>query len=296
VISSTDATPGRFNRLPADYVTDGVSIRVHRCRVPKSGWSEPYALTRNVLVIVREGGYVKCLDGKERFVGPAMAYFEPRGSQHASRHLDDGGDLATLLFMSDAAVTRLTGHHELPTEPFALPSAVDLDHRRLVRDIDDIGVDRFEAEDRMAAFVGGLVEIAGAGRSPARRSGTRRAHRRIVDVALEAVVARPADAALADIARDVGHSPFHVSRVFRQVTGVSLAAFRNQVRLAMALDRLEAGEPDLAGLAADLGFADQSHMSRVFVERLGRPPSFVRSGFTRRRPATVRQAGSPDGW
>jgi AraC-like DNA-binding protein len=44
---------------------------------------------------------------------------------------------------------------------------------------------------------------------------------------------------------------------------MTLSQFRNQVRVAIALDRLVDGQENLAILSADLGFVDQSHLSRV---------------------------------
>lgn len=79
----------------------------------------------------------------------------------------------------------------------------------------------------------------------------------------EAIVADPAGADLGDLARTLGHTRFHVSRVFSQVTGMTLSHFRNRVRVAIALDRLADGHENFAALSADLGFVDQSHLSRV---------------------------------
>ena len=42
------------------------------------------------------------------------------------------------------------------------------------------------------------------------------------------------------------------------------------------MERLEAGEPCLARLAADLGFADQAHLARVVRRELGATPSLLR--------------------
>jgi Helix-turn-helix domain len=51
--------------------------------------------------------------------------------------------------------------------------------------------------------------------------------------------------------------------------GVSVTRYRNRVRVARALDRLEHGEDSLAALAADLGFADQAHLCRTVRQHLG---------------------------
>jgi AraC-like DNA-binding protein len=59
-------------------------------------------------------------------------------------------------------------------------------------------------------------------------------------------------------ARAVGVSAYHLSRTFRAVTGLTLSRYRIRLRLRRVLERLADGERDLAGLAAEAGFADQA--------------------------------------
>jgi AraC family transcriptional regulator len=80
---------------------------------------------------------------------------------------------------------------------------------------------------------------------------------------------------LADLAREVGLSVFHLCRTFRAATGSSLHAYRNQVRLHEALDRLEGGG-DLTQMGLDLGYSSHSHFTAAFRELFGAPPSRVR--------------------
>jgi AraC-like DNA-binding protein len=49
-----------------------------------------------------------------------------------------------------------------------------------------------------------------------------------------------------------------------------------RLRTREALERMTDGERDLARLAADLGFADQSHLCRVVLQETGRSPSTLR--------------------
>jgi len=49
------------------------------------------------------------------------------------------------------------------------------------------------------------------------------------------------------------------------------------LRARAALERVAGGERDLARLAADVGFADQSHLARVVRRETGRPPSALRA-------------------
>jgi AraC-like DNA-binding protein len=74
----------------------------------------------------------------------------------------------------------------------------------------------------------------------------------------------------------LGVSPYRLSRAFTRELGVSLTRYRNRMRVARALDRLEQGELRLAALAADLGFADQAHLCRTMREHLGHTPTALR--------------------
>jgi AraC-like DNA-binding protein len=74
----------------------------------------------------------------------------------------------------------------------------------------------------------------------------------------------------------IGASRAHLSRVFHRVTGETLTRFRNRMRVRLALDRIEAGETDLARLAMDLGFADHAHLTRTVRAETGVPPRRVR--------------------
>jgi AraC-like DNA-binding protein len=44
-----------------------------------------------------------------------------------------------------------------------------------------------------------------------------------------------------------------------------------------ALEQLQAGQRDLAGLAAQLGFADQAHLSRTMRSEVAASPGTVRN-------------------
>ena len=86
---------------------------------------------------------------------------------------------------------------------------------------------------------------------------------------------------LPDLARTLAVSPHHLSRVFRAHTGHTIARHRMRLRARAALERLAGGQDDLARLAADLGFADQPHMTRVVRAETGATPAALRAGVQR---------------
>lgn len=94
---------------------------------------------------------------------------------------------------------------------------------------------------------------------------------------------------LAEIAREVGCSPFHLARLFRAHTGWSLHGFRTQVRLRGAADAILDGESDLTQLALELGFSSHSHLTSAFKKTFGVAPSSLREGSRRTLEKLVRR-------
>ena len=72
-------------------------------------------------------------------------------------------------------------------------------------------------------------------------------------------------------------APATVSRGFRQVYGISPNAFRAQARARLAWRLLQMEDAALAGIAAEAGFSDQSHMTRAVYAVTGRTPGAWRS-------------------
>jgi AraC family transcriptional regulator len=91
---------------------------------------------------------------------------------------------------------------------------------------------------------------------------------------------------LARIAAAVGYSMFHLCRSFRQATGLTLHDYREQLRLRLALERLEQGECDLSRLALDLGYSSHSHFTAGFRRSFGAPPSDARRALATFRTAS----------
>ncbi|WP_027016781.1 AraC family transcriptional regulator [Comamonas composti] len=79
-----------------------------------------------------------------------------------------------------------------------------------------------------------------------------------------------------DWARELCKSPRSFTRLFRQQTGMSFGAWRQQACLMAALSRLAAGA-SVTEVALDLGYDSPSAFSTMFKRQLGQPPS----GFAR---------------
>jgi len=86
----------------------------------------------------------------------------------------------------------------------------------------------------------------------------------------------PENVTLDELAREAGLSPFHLVRVFTASVGLPPHAYQQQRRLETARRMLRASRSRLADVAQECGFADQSHLTRVFKRAYGVTPGSYR--------------------
>lgn len=76
----------------------------------------------------------------------------------------------------------------------------------------------------------------------------------------------------ADVAREVGVAPAHLMRSYADRYGVTLGDDARRWRVADACRRLVKRDESLGDIAFTSGFADQSHLNRVFKRHTGLTP------------------------
>jgi AraC-like DNA-binding protein len=81
---------------------------------------------------------------------------------------------------------------------------------------------------------------------------------------------------LTSIADDVGTSVFHLCRLFRRGTGMTMHAYRHQLRLRRSLEPLERKRADLLTVALEFGYSGHSHFTAAFKRSFGVVPSQLR--------------------
>jgi AraC-like DNA-binding protein len=91
---------------------------------------------------------------------------------------------------------------------------------------------------------------------------------------VERIVADPSLRRVDELACASGLTIRRLQRLFAEYVGVSPKWVMRRARLHEAAARADSGEPvDWAGLAADLGYADQAHLTRDFTATIGVPPT-----------------------
>jgi AraC family transcriptional regulator len=235
-----------------------VRISDVRCRSGRGGCGEIERETSPRLVLPRHGAFAYHFSHREEVVADAntAVALHPHMEFKVS-HPIDGGDCCTVFeFDDDAVLGGLRG--AVPASAFAVFSA------RVAR-LRVHSADTLAIEEQVLACIDAL-----AGRSAS-------APRSLVVERAKAAIARDPfdDRSLAQIAAEAGASPYHLTRAFRRVTGLSLHAYRLQLRLQAGLERASAGE-SLASVAVDCGFSHHSHFTAAFRKHFGTIPSQLR--------------------
>jgi AraC-like DNA-binding protein len=258
---------------------EGVEIADVACRHAAGRGPTGEQAAGHALVFVRRGCFARSVDGSATLLDPTVAYCMSPGEEQRYDHPYDEGDDCTALFLTpDRLASLWGGEPRLPRGPLPISPAIDLEHRLLVAAARR-GTDAHELLERAITLAARALEQADSRRVASGRPSTVRASTALVGSAREALAADP-DHSLSHLARALFVSPHHLSRVFRSVTGVTLSRHRMRLRARDALERLSGGERDLARVAADSGFADQSHLCRVVLRETGHTPSALREALT----------------
>jgi AraC family transcriptional regulator len=231
-----------------------VSVLDVTCSAARSGRGPEEYNELTDIALVRRGVFTVELHDETLLLDPGSALVLAGDETFRVGHPVDGGDRCTVLRFAPDLVEEALGDAKT----------------RVVR----IGPSREADDDEEAILL--LEKVA---RAPEPRV-TRVSERRAAEVR-ELLAADPgAEWRLEKIATALHCSPYHLARQFRNATGTTIAAHLMDLRLTLALERLEQGEDDLARLAADLGFASHSHFTARFRRRLGCVPSHLRKTVT----------------
>jgi AraC family transcriptional regulator len=82
---------------------------------------------------------------------------------------------------------------------------------------------------------------------------------------------------LRELAREAGVHPMHLTRAFRRERGESVGQALRRLRVERAARLIVDTPRSLAAIAAETGFADQAHLTRVFRRHTGMTPARYRA-------------------
>jgi len=255
-----------------------------------------FVFPRTTVSIAHEGG-------RAFVAGPPFVTLYNRGQRYRRGRVTRDGDrcewfalapellLEVLSAVDPSAVDR-------PATPFRVthgPSdpRLYLRQRRLVDRLRSATPpDALETEEIALDLARGVAAAAEAGRGHeceerSLPAGARR-HRDLAANAQRLLAERFREPlGVAELARRLDCSPFHLCRVFQRETGWSLHRCREELRLRAALEEIPARHGDLTGLALELGYSSHSHFTAAFRRAFAVTPSaWRRQGGVDRRRAT----------
>lgn len=257
----------------------GFSVSAVTCADEHPEWSPPETRANHGLVLVRRGWFRRRVVGTPSTADPTVAYLGLPGEQESFAH-PAGGDECTSVTLSPDLWRLLAGDPGRPERTTVyVDGPFELAHRRLIAAAASGDTDHGLPEE-VLALAGAAIRRTVAGPTPAEAAASPRARAKdaaLAAAARDAIVAdHPAAGGLFPLAELLGVSPYRLSRGFSRELGMSLTHYRNRARVSRALERLAAGELSLGILAADLGFADQAHLTRTVRTYAGHTPSAIR--------------------
>lgn len=277
------------------YQSKALSVHDYRCFAHKGGAGGEECANSASIVFVRRGLFVRHVEGQTLAADAnCVAFFSP-GQTYRVSHPVEGGDDCTAFVPSPELLDEMLDFHGMrdceggfPSPQGEISSHAYAAQRRLLRRLaaaDSAGAEIDEAAIALLDAV--LLEQSRrngrAARGSSRRQSTIRAHRETVEYAKVYMAARSGERVTLDEVASASHcSPYHLTRVFHEVTGAPVRRYLSRLRLRSALDRIAQGERDITRIALDSGFFDHSHFTNAFRREFGAPPSAFRDAHDRR--------------
>lgn len=222
------------------------------------------------LVFPLSGVFGVNTEGTRASATPAKAVLFSMGQTRQIHHPAGGHDQSAYVSMNSGfAEPYLDRSGRFRVEAGATTPRLDYRLRCLIAAAKVGHLDALEVEDFTGEALAELMEVKGAPPTGSRRDT-------VLDTEEYLSVHFRDHCDLSTLARQVGSSSHHLSRVFKQVTGESLSRRRMRLRLAGALSEILDGADDLSRVAVESGFYDHSHMTNSFRYHFGVTPKEAR--------------------
>lgn len=238
-----------------------------------------------LVVFPRSGVWIRHAGSRPFVADPQLTTIYNRGQEYTRESLSPDGDRCDWFAVSPNVAAEIGRAFDAragdnPERPFtrefaSCTSDLYLHQRTLFLRFARGDVDPLEAEEAIIGIV--ATVISRAQRVQLRPNAPRRAeeaHRDLVERARAMIVLHVAQhVTVAGLAEQLRTSPFHLCRVFRAHTGMTLHGYRLELRQRMLLERLAESGADLSRIAMELGFSSHSHLSATLRRRARITPS-----------------------
>jgi AraC-like DNA-binding protein len=259
--------------------TGGVSVVVEQCPATVApGPRELQGRDCFEVLFVRAGSFTYRDSRGAVFVDPTTCVLGGPRQVAELAHPTPGGDTDTIVLLSADAWHELTGDERVPLCA-PVTGSMQVAQRALLAGARR-GVARMALEEEVLNLAAAALAQVEPARVAAGRPPTVRSRRQLAEDARTILVGDPAVSSVRAVAARLACSPHHLSRVFHEHTGMTLASYRTRLRVNLALELLADGGIGVAEVASRCGFADHAHLTRVLRRHTGSTPSVLQSALT----------------
>ncbi len=263
------------------YASDRVFIGSFQCG-PHDPHFEDSGPTRNHIFVFPRTTVAIEHEHRRPFIStPHNVTFYNRGQQYRRSAVEpETGDVCEFFAVSDdvlldALIARDRSVAERPEQPFTapyaqVPASTFRSERALIDRVLAGDADELEVDEAVMWLLDSLLDgvTSEAMIAPSARERVEHA-KRMLATALD----RPLS--IEEIAGETGTSLYYLCKIFRRQAGMTMSAYRLQLRLRLAFDEVR-GSRDLLATALSLGFSSHSHFTSAFRSYFGVTPSAVR--------------------
>ena len=262
-----------------------VKVGSFECAVDDPCFPTTESLDNDVFVLPQNPLWIRRNAGEYRFAEPGAILMHRAGSMLERRSMGRRGDRTYWFGVHPQLFVSTLQRYQLSTEDMGGALITDPKFRyrlalfllRLQRQ----ALDRLTIEEEVLTLFFEICERRARQEEKSHQAQRRRGSRqqRLIDRTRACLDAHLTESiGLETVAVEVGASLYHLCRVFREQTGLTMHAYRTRQRLGLVVDRLASGDHEnLVDVAMDYGFASHSHFCRVFQKQLGMPPSALRT-------------------
>lgn len=264
-MSATQLKPGQWYGA-VDRTAELGGVHFSMVRHEHARDVEPHVHARPYFALLVSGSYSETHGDITLEYEPFSFAFHPAGIVHSDRM----GDATTLFAMelSREWEERVDVHFDTSDWHLELQrgEAAWLGARLLNAFLND-HLDVFEVDTIVSEMIGTALRLVDRDRAS-------RAWVRDVEALLQNDYGRRVT--LAELSQATGLHPASLARGFRLETGVTIGDYLNRIRVQHACRMIAEKNAPLAEIADACGFADQSHMTRVFKSIAGMAPGGLR--------------------
>lgn len=250
-----------------------LSVRDVRCCCP-AGRHAPVECSSATQAIIPRRGYFQCeTQGHLRPADPNQALFLRRGDEFRMHHPAPGGDDCLALAVDDETWQRAMGTRPPGERAATLSPETQLAGLGLLSALSATRLSGLERDAASLHLFSLLARDAGAPADAPRRRSREPARRTIARATAYLAGHVGRSPTLAEVSAAAHCSPYHLTTLFRRVTGLPLHRYHLRWRLVLALERMGRGERKLLDVALEFGFSSASHFSNAVRSAYGAAPS-----------------------